>query len=77
MNAPALPPERTVVRPDPLQLLTLRDVRQKTRLGQSTIYRWMKERRFPQQVKLSDGCARWIEGEVDEWIREHVPASSN
>ena len=45
-------------------LLSLADVRARTKLGRTTIYRWMGEKRFPQAIKLSERCTRWSGYEI-------------
>ena len=33
----------------------------------STVWRWAKDRGFPQPVALSPGCKRWKLAEVEAW----------
>jgi predicted DNA-binding transcriptional regulator AlpA len=35
--------------------------------SRATIYRWMRERGFPQPVRFSQGCARVPLREVEDW----------
>lgn len=49
--------------------LTLKDVKAKTGLGTSTIYRYMESRGFPKQIKLGE-AVRWVESEIDAWARK-------
>lgn len=72
MSAPAV----EVVIPSGTRLLKLADVKARTSLGHSTIYRWMGEGRFPRPVELSPGCVRWPESEIDAWINEKAAASA-
>lgn len=51
------------------RLLSLSEVRTRTGLGRTTIYRWMNEGRFPAAIKLSDKCTRWSEADLDAWIQ--------
>lgn len=50
------------------RVLRLKEVRHKTGLGRSTIYRWMDEGRFPKPVRLGARSVAWIEHEIDEWL---------
>jgi len=33
----------------------------------STIWRWVKNNKFPIPVKISDGCTRWKLRELEKW----------
>jgi prophage regulatory protein len=65
------------------RLLRLRDVKQKTGLGTSTIYRRMADGTFPIPRKLGPNTVRWLQSEIDAWIRSlpssrvGVPASAS
>ena len=50
------------------RLLRLRDLKQKTGLGSSTIYRYIQAGTFPPPVKIGGFTARWRESQVDAWI---------
>lgn len=50
------------------RVLRLKEVRHKTGLGRSTIYRWMAEGRFPKPVRLGARSVAWIEHEIDDWL---------
>lgn len=50
------------------RLLRLRDVKEKTGLGSSTIYRYIQTGAFPAPVKIGGFTARWRESQVDAWI---------
>jgi predicted DNA-binding transcriptional regulator AlpA len=60
-----------VARPPPtLRLLSRREVCE--RLGgisYPTIWKWMREGRFPKARVLNGGKLGWIESEIEEWIR--------
>jgi prophage regulatory protein len=56
------------------RLLRLRDVKQKTGLGTSTIYRRMADGTFPIPRKLGPNTVRWLQSEIDAWIRS-LPSS--
>ena len=38
----------------------------------ATIYDWIKHKGFPAPVKGSRRFARWVLGEVDDWIQERI-----
>ena len=50
------------------RVLRLKEVRHKTGLGRSTIYRWMDEGRFPRPARLGARSVAWIEHEIDDWL---------
>ncbi|MCY4635418.1 MAG: AlpA family phage regulatory protein [Acidobacteria bacterium] len=57
------------------RLLRVSEVQARTSLGRSTIYRWAAEGRFPAPIWLSERVVRWIEAEVDEWVRKRLEKS--
>ena len=56
------------------RLLRLRDVKQKTGLGTSTIYRRIADGTFPIPRSLGPNTVRWLQSEIDTWI-EALPPS--
>ena len=54
-------------------LLKRRDVEKKTGYSCSSLYRFMKHNDFPRPIKKGGSC-RWLEDEVDTWIKELVVA---
>jgi prophage regulatory protein len=55
-------------------LLRLRDVKEKTGLGSSTIYRRIADGTFPVPRSLGPNTVRWLQSEIDAWIRS-LPSS--
>lgn len=53
-------------------ILNLEQVKAKTSLGKSTIYRMMQYWDFPKQIYLSPGRVGWIEQEIDAWIQDRI-----
>jgi len=51
-----------------MRLLRLKQVKEITLLSTATIYRLMKEDKFPKQIKLSERTSRWSENEIIEFI---------
>ncbi len=50
------------------RLLRLSEVRSRTALGRSTIYRLMRNGDFPEPLKIGDRAVRWRESEIEEWL---------
>ena len=59
----------------PIRMLRLPDVLQKTGLSRSQIYRLIALGSFPAQIQLSDRAAGWIEVEIDHWLQTKVDVS--
>lgn len=57
------------------RLLRISEVEARTGLSRSTIYEWSADGRFPPPVRLSDRVVRWVEAEVEAWIRERLEKS--
>lgn len=55
-----------------MKLIRIKEVMSRTGLGKSTIYKYMKLGRFPQQIKLSARASVWVESEIEAWIRDHI-----
>ena len=51
------------------RLLRLGEVIRKTGLSKSEIYRRVKDKRFPAQIRISYRIAAWSESAVDDWVR--------
>lgn len=49
------------------QLLTIKEVVQITGFKKSTIYKFIRENKFPQPLKFGKS-SRWIKSEINEWI---------
>ena len=39
-------------------------------IGQSTIYKLIKQNKFPQQIKISERTSVWRLSVINEWIEE-------
>ncbi|MCW8331947.1 AlpA family transcriptional regulator [Photobacterium sp. SDRW27] len=55
-----------------IKLITLREVIALTGLSRSTIYKYINENRFPQQIPVGDRAVRWDEEEVQSWINSKI-----
>lgn len=53
----------------PERIIRMKTVIDRTGLSESTIYRKMKQGKFPQRVKISINGVGWYESEVNRWIR--------
>jgi prophage regulatory protein len=57
----------------PLRLLRFGEVRQRTGLSRSTIWRMERSGIFPRRIKVSVNVVAWREDEVDAWIVSKLP----
>lgn len=44
-----------------------RQLAERYEVSRATIWRWTKEKKFPQPVKLSPGCTRWKLSDLQAW----------
>jgi prophage regulatory protein len=51
------------------RILRLNKVLDRTGLSRSTLYRKIERRTFPRQVRISERCVGWREGDVEDWLR--------
>ena len=59
----------------PLKLLRFTDVRERTGLSRSTVWRLERRGAFPKHVQLSANIVGWLEEDVIEWIRSRASGS--
>ena len=57
------------------KMLRLENVKSKTGLSRSTIYRFMDKGRFPHKINLGLRAVGWLESEVDKWLDEKISSS--
>ncbi|WP_366881159.1 AlpA family phage regulatory protein [Sulfuricurvum sp.] len=50
------------------RLLRIRDVQQRVSLGRSTIWLWIKQKRFPSGFKLSNSVRVWHERDINDFV---------
>lgn len=55
-----------------IRLIRLKDVIDKTGLPRSTLYRRMKEGRFPLNVSIGERTVAWVEHEIVDWINRNL-----
>lgn len=53
----------------PLKLLRFHDVRERTGLSRSTVWRLERRGAFPKHVRVSANIVAWLEEDIVEWIR--------
>ena len=49
-------------------LIRLSEVKRRTGLSRSTIYKWMKEDRFPAHKQVGPRAVMWLEQDITHWI---------
>ena len=50
------------------------EVRNRSGLSKTSIWRRVRDGTFPKPVKSSPGCVAWLEDEVDAWIVDRITA---
>jgi prophage regulatory protein len=58
-----------------MQFLDLQDVLNLVNLGRSTIYRMIREQKFPKPTKLGKRATRWTNTDIEHWISQRILAS--
>ena len=53
-------------------ILRLRDVKSKTGLPTSGIYKRISEGSFPKQINLGGRSVGWIESEIQKWVQDKI-----
>lgn len=61
---------------DARKLLKLAEVRDRTTLSTSEIYRRIAADRFPRQIRLGAKSVAWLESDIQKWIDEQIALSS-
>jgi len=54
------------------KLLRVKQVAEITSLGVSTVWRYVKEDKFPKPHKLSSGVTAWSSEDIEAWIDEQL-----
>lgn len=55
-----------------IQFLRLQQVREKTQLSRSTIYRLMAAGEFPRQIPITSRQVVWCKAHIEEWCERKV-----
>jgi prophage regulatory protein len=58
--------------PQPVRILRIAQVRERTGLATSSIYKAMADGRFPKPVSLTERTVGWIEAEVDDFVSGRI-----
>ncbi len=64
--------DETTIPGKPMRLIRLAEVKRRTGVSTSTIYRWMSQGKFPKSHPISDYIAAWSEAEIEGWIESKV-----
>lgn len=51
-------------------LLRIGEVCKWLNVSKSTIYKWVKEERFPQPLILGEHASRWQESDIEAWLND-------
>lgn len=54
------------------KFVNLKQVKERTTLSHSSIYRLMAKNKFPHSINLIGRRIAWIESEVQEWIDDKI-----
>ncbi len=54
------------------RFIRLPQVLEKNGLGKSKTWDMVKNKEFPQPIKLSPGTTVWVEEEVDQWVEDKI-----
>jgi prophage regulatory protein len=55
-----------------MRFIRFKELRQRIPLGRTTIWRMMREGRFPQSRRIGKMAAAWLESEVEDWMKRNV-----
>ena len=57
------------VRSQSVTYLTNRQVRKRYQIGNTTLYRWINDKKinFPKPHQLGPRCVRWLQSELEAW----------
>ena len=58
------------IRPLSNQVIKLNEVKKLTTLSTASIYRQIKDKSFPKQIKLGERSSAWFYEEIIEWLEE-------
>ena len=59
------------------ELLTVKQVTDIVPLTQSTIYRLMRQERFPLPIRIGGRNVRWMRSEILDWLKSQPRATGN
>lgn len=57
-----------------MRVIKLKNVTEVTGLSKASIYRFIKDKKFPPQIKLGQRSSGWVEEEVFQWLKSRMDA---
>lgn len=54
-----------------MKYISVKQVAERYHTSPATVWRWVRENKFPPPVKLSPGCTRWRLADVEAWEKSH------
>ncbi|MDA8756130.1 AlpA family phage regulatory protein [Candidatus Pseudothioglobus singularis] len=61
---------RQIVNPSLNKVIKLNEVKQITTLSTASIYRQIKDKSFPKQIKLGERSSAWFYDEIIQWLED-------
>ena len=61
---------RQIVNPSLNKVIKLSEVKQITTLSTASIYRQIKDKSFPRQIKLGERSSAWFYEEIMQWLED-------
>ena len=55
-----------------MKYIRFKELRKLIPLGRTTIWKMMREGRFPQSRRIGKVAIAWLESEVEDWIKERA-----
>lgn len=55
-----------------MRIIRLNEVINRTGLGKTSLYKFIKAKTFPQPIALGERAVGWVESEVDQWITARI-----
>lgn len=55
-----------------MALIRLKEVKEYTGLGRSSIYEKMNNGLFPKSVSLGDRAVAWVDSEITDWVQDKI-----
>lgn len=59
-----------------IRVIKLKEVKAKTALSKTTIYKYMKLNKFPKNIVLGERAVAWVESEINNWIQSKIEAQN-
>lgn len=52
-----------------MKLISMREVKEMTGKSRSTIWRWIRDGKFPKPRQVGTRDIGWLESEIEEWVQ--------